>query len=136
MTKSPIQPRFIRAYQAPGYLGMCREVFNKTVRPYVHEFPIGQQGIGFDRIELDQWADAYKAAFSVSKKTFPPPAIDNKQSSSAKRGHAGFNESASAHKQRTLNEFHRVLESIRGKPATTNDRKRMLTKKLRSSVIE
>jgi hypothetical protein len=38
---------------------MCRTEFNKTVRPNVREFRIGVQGIGFDRQELDAWADAY-----------------------------------------------------------------------------
>lgn len=52
-------PRVIRAGAAPAYLGMCRDEFNKTVRPYVREFRIGRQGIGFDREELDAWADDY-----------------------------------------------------------------------------
>jgi len=52
-------PRFIRAKQAPAYLGMCRAVFDAEVRPHVREFPIGKQGVGFDRFELDAWADAY-----------------------------------------------------------------------------
>lgn len=49
-------PRFIRAMNAPAYLGMCREEFKNTVRPHVREFPIGKQGVAFDRHELDQWA--------------------------------------------------------------------------------
>ncbi|WP_256591144.1 MULTISPECIES: hypothetical protein [unclassified Pseudomonas] len=64
---APVPPRFIRAMDAPGYLGMCRDVFNKTVRPNVREFPIGKQGVGFDRIELDQWADAYIEAMAIEK---------------------------------------------------------------------
>ncbi|OPE05840.1 hypothetical protein APA46_30365 [Pseudomonas aeruginosa] len=52
-------PRVVRAGTAPAYLGMCRDEFNKTVRPYVREFRIGRQGIGFDREELDAWADDY-----------------------------------------------------------------------------
>lgn len=64
---APILPRFIRAGEAYGYLGMCRDEFNRTVRPYVREFPIGKQGIGFDRIELDQWADAYVEAKAIEK---------------------------------------------------------------------
>ena len=52
-------PRILRASAAPAYLGMCRTEFNKTVRPYVREFRIGVQGIGFDRQELDAWADAH-----------------------------------------------------------------------------
>jgi integrase len=52
-------PRFIRAKYAHGYLGMCRDEFNKTVRPHVREFPIGKQGVAFDRHDLDDWADLY-----------------------------------------------------------------------------
>eukprot|EP01030_Chromulinospumella_sphaerica_P005260 gene5260-5145_t len=62
-------PRFIRASAAPAYLGMCREVFKNTVRPHVREFPIGKQGVGFDRHELDQWADAYVEAMAIEKQT-------------------------------------------------------------------
>ena len=53
---SPCAPRILRANVAPAYLGMCRTEFNKAVRPYVREFRIGVQGIGFDREELDAWA--------------------------------------------------------------------------------
>ena len=62
-----ILPRFIRFGDAPGYLGMCRDEFNKTVRPNVREFPIGKQGVAFDRHELDEWADAYITAKAIEK---------------------------------------------------------------------
>ena len=52
-------PRVIRFKDAPGYLGMDRNRFNKEVRPGLVEFPIGTQGIGFDRLDLDAWFDAY-----------------------------------------------------------------------------
>ncbi|WP_259697633.1 hypothetical protein [Pseudomonas brassicacearum] len=64
-----IAPRFIRFMDAPGYLGMCRDEFNKTVRPNVREFPIGKQGVAFDRIELDEWADAYVESKAIEKTT-------------------------------------------------------------------
>jgi len=54
-------PRFIRARDAHGYCGMCRAVFNQTLRPYLTEIPIGKQGIAFDRLDLDAWADKYKS---------------------------------------------------------------------------
>jgi len=53
-------PRVIRFKDAPGYLGMDRNRFNKEVRPGLVEFPIGTQGIGFDRLDLDAWFDSYK----------------------------------------------------------------------------
>lgn len=111
---------------------MCRDVFNKTVRPYVHEFPIGQQGIGFDRIELDLWADAHIATHSVPKRTNTTPSqlsIDNQHTKRNTQVLRGLNESESAHKQRISDEFYRVLESIRGKPAAKKDRKRLPAKK-------
>ena len=57
---SPIQPRLIRFRDASLYLGMDRNRFNAEVRPLITEIPIGKQGIAFDRLDLDQWADEYK----------------------------------------------------------------------------
>jgi len=57
---SPVLPRIIRFRDAPFYLGMDRARFNHGVRPHLTEFPIGTQGIGFDRLELDAWVDEYK----------------------------------------------------------------------------
>src|SRR5690606_6826575 len=75
-----IMPRFIRAGAAPAYLAMSRDEFNKTVRPYVREFPIGIQGVGFDRQELDAWADAYAAKRAIDK-----PAVVGQQSARSER---------------------------------------------------
>jgi hypothetical protein len=61
MTIPAILPRFIRLRDAPAYLGMDRHRFNSEVRPHLTEIPIGEQGIGFDRLDLDAWADDYKA---------------------------------------------------------------------------
>jgi hypothetical protein len=55
-----ILPRFIRFRDAPTYLGMDKARFNVEVRPYLVEIPIGKQGIAFDRVDLDAWADQYK----------------------------------------------------------------------------
>jgi hypothetical protein len=44
----------------PRYLGMDRRVFNKEVRPFLTEIPIGIQGKAFDRLDLDHWVDYYK----------------------------------------------------------------------------
>jgi len=63
-----LQPRIIRAGQAPGYCGMCRAEFDKHIRPYLKEIKIGVQGIGFDRIEIDQALDDYIARYSQSPK--------------------------------------------------------------------
>ena len=57
------QPRIIRFRDAPLYLGMDRNRFNAEVRRYLSELPIGAQGIGFDRLELDAWVDDYIARY-------------------------------------------------------------------------
>ena len=62
-----VLPRILRYRSAPGYLGMCRTEFDKAVRPLVKEFPIGARGVGFDRYELDEWADTYIAEHAVDK---------------------------------------------------------------------
>src|SRR5262249_48383957 len=54
-----IPPRFIRLRDAPAYLGMDRSLFNLTVRPTLTEVTIGRQGVAFDRLDLDAWADEY-----------------------------------------------------------------------------
>jgi hypothetical protein len=38
---------------------MDRKRFNAEVRPSLTEIPIGKQGVGFDRLELDDWVDEY-----------------------------------------------------------------------------
>ena len=58
---SLVQPRIVRFPDAPRYLGMDRNRFNSEVRPHLAEIPIGKQGVGFDRLELDAWVDDYVA---------------------------------------------------------------------------
>jgi hypothetical protein len=53
-------PRLIRLRDAPEYLGMDRNRFNKEVKPLLTIVPIGKQGIAFDRLDLDAWVDHYK----------------------------------------------------------------------------
>jgi hypothetical protein len=47
-------PRFVRLRDAPNYLGMDRNRFNRSVRPHLVAIPIGKQGIAFDRLDLDE----------------------------------------------------------------------------------
>jgi len=54
-------PRFIRLRDAPSYLAMDKNRFNREVRPRLCAIPIGTQGIAFDRLDLDAWADNYKS---------------------------------------------------------------------------
>ena len=120
-------PRFIRASAAPAYLGMCREEFKNTVRPHVREFPIGKQGVAFDRHELDQWADAYVEAMAIEKQTDQdnnPPRSGRqgakqwreKQCRASTRG-TGFGTST---KSSEVADFKKALEQARGKkPSST-----------------
>jgi hypothetical protein len=55
-----ITPRFIRLKDAAHYLGMDKNRFNAEVRPTLIEIPIGNLGIAFDRVDLDDWAVDYK----------------------------------------------------------------------------
>lgn len=55
-----ITPRFIRLRDAAHYLGMDKNRFNAEVRPTLIEIPIGDMGIAFDRVDLDDWAVDYK----------------------------------------------------------------------------
>src|ERR1700682_4344624 len=54
-------PRFVRLRDAPSYLGMDKNRFNRDVRPHLCRIPIGRQGVAFDRVDLDTWADDYKS---------------------------------------------------------------------------
>lgn len=60
-TRSKILPRFIRLRDAPDYLGIDKNRFNDEVRPYLTQIPIGSKSVAFDRLDLDAWADDYKA---------------------------------------------------------------------------
>lgn len=60
MGQVEFSPRLIRLRDANVYLGMDRNRFNKEVRPFITEVPIGAQGIAFDRVDLDEWVDTYK----------------------------------------------------------------------------
>ncbi|WP_259699079.1 hypothetical protein [Pseudomonas chlororaphis] len=117
-----IQPRFIRFGDAPGYLGMCNDEFNKTVRPNVREFPIGKQGVAFDRHELDEWADAYIETKAIEKAAHQ----DNNRPRSERQGAAQWREKRSPVSTRKVasgkstrssgaSDFEKALELVTGK---------------------
>jgi hypothetical protein len=56
-----IAPRYVRLHDAPEYIGMDKNLFNAEVRPFLIEIPIGARSVAFDRLDLDAWADEYKA---------------------------------------------------------------------------
>lgn len=69
---STLLPRVIRLRDAARYLGMDRNRFNREVRPYLIEFPIGIQGIAFDRLDLDTWFAEYKSRNERRPKAHKP----------------------------------------------------------------
>lgn len=117
MAKLLAQPRILRASQAPTYLGMCRDEFNKTVRPNVREFPIGKRGVGFDRVELDAWADAYIAASAIEKHpaTSTATKLPEAAAQPISRRQPGVFNRKTAPDHATKEEFDRLIESILGK---------------------
>jgi hypothetical protein len=40
-------------------MGIDRNKFNKDVRPYLTEIPLGKQSIAFELLEIDAWIDDY-----------------------------------------------------------------------------
>jgi len=56
-----VTPRFLRQRDAPKYLGMSEPTFNKIVRPHVVVVNMGR-AILYDKLDLDDWADTFKAA--------------------------------------------------------------------------
>ncbi|MDT4806410.1 hypothetical protein FQZ97_392420 [compost metagenome] len=120
--RSSCTPRILRANAAPAYLGMCRTEFNKTVRPHVREFRIGQQGIGFDREELDAWVDAYIEWAIIEK----DGAKGHDHSRSERRGEKPWREKRSAASTKgtgsgtstrstEVSEFRKALEQVTGR---------------------
>jgi len=63
--QTALVPRIIRLRDAPAHLGMDRNRFNAEVRPFLTEIPIGVQGIGFDRLELNAWVETMSPATGV-----------------------------------------------------------------------
>ena len=81
--------RIYRLRDAPTYLGMDRHTFNAKVRPYLTIIPVGKRGIGFDRLELDAYANYTKQAVGCPPKRNPIWKIhqlENKEQESTKQG--------------------------------------------------
>ena len=113
----PFQPRLIRLRDAPLYLGMDRNRFNKKVRPGLTEIPIGEQGIAFDRLDLDAWVEEYK-----SRNGRPAVMNEGEKSWDAKRHQDSINGMESGiliNKSKDLADFEKVV-----KQAATKKRSR------------
>lgn len=104
-------PRFLRFRDAPGYLGMDRNRFNAEVRPRLTEIPIGVQGIAFDRLELDAWAEEHMARNGRPAQAKGALIWDaSKRQASANAAGSGMSTSAS-----TDGEFARALKRLASK---------------------
>ena len=105
-----ITPRVLRFRDAPAYLGMDRNRFNAEVRPYLTEVPIGTQGIGFDRLELDAWFEDYKNCNGRPARKGETPWDANKYPASSAGQASGMSTSTSVG-----GEFAKALEQVKSK---------------------
>jgi hypothetical protein len=105
-----IMPRVVRFRDAAAYLGMDRNRFNAEVRPHLTEIPIGTQGIGFDRLELDAWFETYKSRNGRPARKGAPPWDANDYPASSCGPASGTSTNASAG-----GEFAKVLERLTSK---------------------
>ena len=111
MQIEPNLHRYYRLRQAHEYLGMCIHEFNKTARPYLVEIKIGKQGIAFDRLELDAFAEYYK------QRNGRPAKLKGVTLWDAKKLQGSRNVMASGEliKRSVDSEFAKVLEQSRSK---------------------
>jgi len=104
-------PRLLRLRDSPAYLGMDRNRFNVEVRPSLTEIPIGEQGIAFDRFELDEWIDDYIAQHGRQSRSIGAEQWqERKHLASSNRQASGTLTSTS-----TEGEFAQALEQINSK---------------------
>jgi hypothetical protein len=106
-----IQPRIIRLKDAPRYLGMNRNLFNKEVRPGLVTVPIGQQGIGFDRLDLDAWVDAYKQCNGRPRDLQG----ENQWAIETRQDSANVGTSGTSKKRSKVYDFSKALAKVTGK---------------------
>ena len=80
--------RFLRQRDAPNYLGMSEPKFNKLVRPDVNVIKEGR-AIFYDRLDLDHWADIFKAANGSPGKPMEEKSWQNPPLASEKKATSG-----------------------------------------------
>ena len=102
-----LQPRFIRLKDASVYLGMDKNRFNIEVRPYLMEIHIGVQGIAFDKLDLDAFAEQYKSRNGCPPKRSNPIWDTEKCKASQKEAKTGVSIRKSSEE-----EFMRALELV------------------------
>jgi hypothetical protein len=99
-------PRLIRLRDAPYFFGMDKNRFNREVRPQLTEIRIGKQGRAFDRLEMEQAAEEYKARNGR-------PAAERSQpwdeTLDERRGSSFVEESGTSTRSSTVRAFARAL---------------------------
>jgi len=103
--------RVIRLKNAPAYLGMDKNRFNREIRPYLVPLPIGKRGVAFDRFDLDAWVEQYKQLCSC-------PGADNRRHLWARKEYQDFKKSVqfgTSTRGSTATDFAKVLEQVTSK---------------------
>jgi hypothetical protein len=115
-----ILPRYIRVRDAPAYMSMARDVFNRDVRPYLTEIPVGIQGKAFDRLELDAWADHHKERYGRQpRKNYGDDTCGNREekcrASASGEASGRLKSGASTHQAGGLGRARELLKEIKRK---------------------
>lgn len=105
-----ITPRLIRLRDAPDYLGMDKNRFNREVRPDLTEIPIGKQGIAFDRLEIDAWVEQYMCRCGHSQKHRGDLLCQSESQASINEAHRVSGTLINASKD--MDEFKRALAQV------------------------
>ena len=92
--------RFMKLNKACQYLDKSEPNFNETVRPFITEIRDGRC-VKFDRLDLDAWADQYKAANGRPGKPMEETQCQNQPQASEKEKVSGISKKLSPASQFT-----------------------------------
>lgn len=109
--KQDIAPRLIRLKNAPKYLGTTKNIFNKTIRPYLKIIRIGNRGIAFDRLDLDRWIEHNKGRGG----TRPNNGGISLWGENARQDSTNAEVPGTLINRSSVNEFWKILEQVRSK---------------------
>ena len=111
---SSMSPRWLYPADAHAYLAMSKNLFEKLVRPYVAEIPLGNQRLAYDKHDLDRFADYHKRRYGRPPKNKESMIWEDDQQGQASPFEAvsgtSINRSRSGRKtEKSLNEFEKQL---------------------------
>ncbi|MET0002067.1 MAG: hypothetical protein ABW087_00370 [Candidatus Thiodiazotropha sp.] len=101
----------LRHKNAPAYLAMDRNRFNKEIRPHMLEVKMGEQGIAYYRKHLDSIAEAYVSTHGKPNKQYEEELWDNHAFLGSLKSQTAFGTSTSNYEE---NEFVKVAEQVTG----------------------